>query len=241
MKRELLNGTRRFSYTLTRKHVKRINARITREGEIAVSAPSFVKVELIDTFVLANASKLLLAADKQRAAKSNVPLIFDGAALPILGEQYRLCILHGVRRSVTVEEKKKELHLTLTEEDNEREARRALSSHLEREAISLLTRLYDEAYQTYFGALFEKPKLRFRRMRSSWGNCRQERGIITLNLRLLYAPRTAIEYVILHELVHMLHPDHSPRFWSVLARYMPDYAARRAALAKIPIAFDCFL
>ena len=86
-----------------------------------------------------------------------------------------------------------------------------------------------------------KPILRFRRMRGVWGNCRRERGLITLNLRLIYAPEEAIEYVILHELAHMMHPDHSPRFWATVGQYMKDYSARRALLRDVPIAFDSFL
>lgn len=241
MKRELACGTRRFFYTLTRKRVKRINARITRDGEIAVSAPPFVKVELIDAFVLENANKLLVAADKQKSAANSVHGVEDGVAVPILGEQYRLRILRGPHRSVTVDREGSEILLTLTDEDGRREAERALSAYLEREAVSLLSRLYDEVYSAYFSLLFDKPALRFRRMRGSFGNCRRERGIITLNLRLLYAPIPAIEYVILHEFVHMLHPDHSPRFWGTLARYMPDYDVRRASLRAAPIAFDRFL
>lgn len=241
MKRELLHGTRRFSYTLTRKRVKRINARVTRDGEISVSAPSFVRADDIDAFILQNAARLLAASDKQKAAIDAAPAVENGASVPFLGKCYILRILRDAKRTVSLLPEKGEMILTLAPEDGEREAKRALSAYLEREAVSLLTRLFNEAYSAYFEALFSKPTLRFRRMRGSWGNCRRESAVITLNLRLLYAPQRAIEYVILHELTHMLHPDHSARFWGALSQLMPDYALHRAALKAVPIAFDRFL
>ena len=54
---------------------------------------------------------------------------------------------------------------------------------------------------------------------------------ITFSLRLAEKPRAAVEYVVLHEYAHFVRADHSPAFWAVVARYMPDYKARRRLLA----------
>jgi len=64
---------------------------------------------------------------------------------------------------------------------------------------------------------------------TQWGSCTQ-RGHIRLNWRLVQAPLTLIDYVAAHELAHLVHLDHSPRFWAQVAELCPDALARRAEL-----------
>ncbi|MFW5708645.1 MAG: M48 family metallopeptidase [Chloroflexota bacterium] len=72
-------------------------------------------------------------------------------------------------------------------------------------------------------------RVQFRQMTRKWGSC-SSRGSITLNKALLYIPYHLVEYVVVHELVHMLVFDHSPAFWGHLGAYLPDYAAREREL-----------
>ncbi len=85
--------------------------------------------------------------------------------------------------------------------------------------------------------LFQKykvpyPKLRVRYMTSRWGSCQPKKGIITLNSQLITVPRNCIEYVVLHEFVHFIHPNHSRQFWNFVTMMMPDWKERRAELEK---------
>lgn len=57
---------------------------------------------------------------------------------------------------------------------------------------------------------------------------------MTLNVRLIQAPKTSIEYVIVHELCHLVHQDHSSRFWQLLDKIMPDWEKRKH---KLELAF----
>lgn len=74
------------------------------------------------------------------------------------------------------------------------------------------------------------PALKVRRMKTRWGVCVPGKRQITLNLRLAEKPMAAVEYVMVHEYAHFVHCDHSPAFWAVVARILPDYKARRALL-----------
>lgn len=76
----------------------------------------------------------------------------------------------------------------------------------------------------------QPPELRVRAMTSRWGVCNPARRRITLALRLAAQPPELIEYVLLHEYCHFVHPDHQAGFWALLERYMPDARARRRAL-----------
>ena len=75
-----------------------------------------------------------------------------------------------------------------------------------------------------------RPALRVRAMRSRWGSCHYTKGVVVLSSHLLAKPRAAVEYVVLHELCHFLHPDHSQAFYGLLASLMPDWRQRKALL-----------
>jgi predicted metal-dependent hydrolase len=65
-------------------------------------------------------------------------------------------------------------------------------------------------------------KVRFRRMKSRWGSCSAE-GNISLNTRLMYLPTPLIEYVVFHELAHLVERKHDKNFWKIIAQEFPDY------------------
>jgi predicted metal-dependent hydrolase len=75
----------------------------------------------------------------------------------------------------------------------------------------------------------EVARVTVRSQRSRWGSCSRD-GNIALNWRLLQMPTAVCDYVLLHELMHLRQPNHSPRFWAEVAAVCPDYAASRAWL-----------
>jgi predicted metal-dependent hydrolase len=72
--------------------------------------------------------------------------------------------------------------------------------------------------------------LGLRRMRSQWGSCVPELGRIWLNVELIARAPASLEYVVVHELTHLLEPSHGPRFKAIMDRHLPDWRARRAVL-----------
>lgn len=75
-----------------------------------------------------------------------------------------------------------------------------------------------------------RPKVMLRKMKTLWGSCSPHRGIITFNQYLTKATPACIEYVVLHELVHFLYPNHSRQFYDFLSNYMPDWKNRKKVL-----------
>ena len=75
-----------------------------------------------------------------------------------------------------------------------------------------------------------RPAPRVRPMRSRWGSCHYIKGVVVRSSHLLAKPWAAVEYVVLHELCHFVHPDHSQAFYGLLASLMPDWRQRKALL-----------
>ncbi|OQC39463.1 MAG: hypothetical protein BWX62_00816 [Bacteroidetes bacterium ADurb.Bin037] len=76
----------------------------------------------------------------------------------------------------------------------------------------------------------EPKKWTIRAMDTRWGSCSSATGRITLNLKLIYKPDECVEYVIVHELCHLIHPDHGKGFYTILERELPDWKARKKKL-----------
>ncbi|MDR1209372.1 MAG: M48 family metallopeptidase [Clostridiales bacterium] len=72
----------------------------------------------------------------------------------------------------------------------------------------------------------------FRDMRTRWGSCTPAKRRIRLSTRLAAKPPECLEYVVAHEIAHILEGTHSARFWAIMTRVMPDWPARRKLLKE---------
>lgn len=81
-------------------------------------------------------------------------------------------------------------------------------------------------------------QLGIKRMKTRWGTCNPTAGRVWLNLALIERPARCLEYVVVHELAHLLVADHSPAFWAVVERQLPDFRSSKALLARHPLWLD---
>ena len=73
-------------------------------------------------------------------------------------------------------------------------------------------------------------KLAYRNMKSRWGSCQPATGRVCINTRLALYPMECLEYVVVHELVHMLEPSHNARFKALMSEFLPDWKRRQQLL-----------
>ena len=73
-------------------------------------------------------------------------------------------------------------------------------------------------------------KLAYRNMKSRWGSCQPATGRVCINTRLALYPMECLEYVVVHELVHMLEPSHNARFKALMSEFLPDWKQRQKRL-----------
>ena len=76
------------------------------------------------------------------------------------------------------------------------------------------------------------------RMKTKWGSCNHKVGHIRLNTELVKKPKDLIEYVVLHEMIHLLEPVHSDRFIAILTENYPTWREARAELNELPLAAE---
>ena len=103
----------------------------------------------------------------------------------------------------------------------------------EDEIAIVIRKICDEVYPYFKEKGIAYPAIKFRKMVSQWGNCRSEKGILTFNKNLMYAPYECVEYVVMHEFTHFLQPNHSKLFYDELGKICPDWKERRKILKTI--------
>lgn len=131
-------------------------------------------------------------------------------------------VLKAMKRFEETAEAERQFQMEMTKQKAGRE------SLLEDPAV--FNEILDEVYPAFIPYGVKKPKLRVRTMKSCWGSCMVNKGIITLNRKLLMKPRECIEYVVVHELCHFIHPNHSKEFYKFMEQFMPDWRERKGRL-----------
>ena len=103
----------------------------------------------------------------------------------------------------------------------------------EDEIRDVILELCEKIYPYFENSGVKYPTIKFRRMVSQWGNCHSQKGILTFNTNLMYAPIECIEYVVAHEFTHFLESNHSSKFYDELAKIMPDWKVCRQNLKGV--------
>jgi predicted metal-dependent hydrolase len=220
-------------YCLERKQVRNLNLRIRHDGSVFVSANDDVPLAEIDEFVCRKASYILAAIGKFEALAQYKPQpkqYVSGETFMILGRGLRLQVSQSQRNSITSDGIY--IFLKIKELDDMDNKRRMVVRFLDRQCKAVFGEIIQAVYPMFRKYGVAMPTLRIREMETRWGSSLVKKGIITLNKRLLEAPRNCIEYVVMHEFCHFIHPNHSKSFYGFLTMLMPDWRERKAILEK---------
>ena len=220
LKSIVLNG-KRVEYTLTYKDVKNINIRVKCDLTVSVSAPKRTKEKQVIAFIEQSADFILSTLDRYASLpkKPDIRLI-SGEKIYYLGKPKDLVVLEG-KPSVVVSEDS--LFLTVKNPNGFDEKNKVLSRWLGKECQRVVSRLCEEVYQEFKSETGDFPDIKFRNMRSGWGNCRPNQNRLTFAYMLIKAPLECIKYVVYHEFTHFLVFNHSKKFYGKLSVFCPDY------------------
>ena len=231
--RTVLYENNEIHYFLEQKQVKNLNLRIHMEGLVYVSANPDVPAEKVDDFVVSKGAYIRSVQTKfwEMAQYAPQPKQYvSGETFYLLGRGVRLKVEKNARDTISSDGIY--LHLCVKDTEDFAKKQRMVIRYLDKQCRTVFGEIISEIYPRFQKYGVPIPILRIRDMETQWGSCLAKKGVITLNKRLLEAPRNCIEYVIMHEFCHFIHPNHSKRFYGFLAMMMPDWKERKTILDR---------
>ncbi len=207
-----------IAYTVRRSdRASRVRVTVHPQGEVEVVLPRRAR----EREAAAAVAELRPWIERRLAEASDVRarLAERGATVPYLGAALRLVAEPGRTRA---HRRGDALHVPAGD------ARPAMERWYRRAARAEVTPRLDAAVAA-LDASYES--LRIGNQRTRWGSC-SETGAMSFNWRLLLAPEEVLDYVVWHEACHLRRLDHSPRFWALLERHVPDYREPKAWLRR---------
>lgn len=156
----------------------------------------------------------------------------EGQELSAMGRLFRISVEQGGRASAMLSSGSITVRLPEGLPETERAAAVSeLSARaLSRAMLPLVSARVHELNSAHFR--FRISRVSLRNSSSRWGSCNSRTGSINLNVRLLFAPQQILDYVIVHELAHLRHPNHSRAFWSCVGEAFQGYRDARRWLRE---------
>ncbi|MBS7020674.1 MAG: DUF45 domain-containing protein [Firmicutes bacterium] len=198
----------KYPVVIEKKKNKNTYIRVTDELEIHVTTSFLARDKMIEKMLRENEKAIISMLDKKRKELERKEKFY------YFGKNYDIIIIPTVEK-VMVDE-------TTFVIPNEH----ALDVYLKKQMKEVFTEHYNRLYELFEESI-SKPTLKFRKMKTRWGVCNRRNHTITLNTRLLEYDTKYLDYVIIHELSHLVHFDHSKAFWEVVSKYCPDYKTLR--------------
>lgn len=231
MKRTIQLGDRTVVYELTRKAVKNINIRVRADGSVGVSAGRWVTVRQIEEILQSRAGFILGALEKFAAMEDRRPQdtgYGPGTTVYLLGQAHKVALAQGERNRAYRDGEV--IRLFLKDPEDIPLRRKTMEAFWKEQCLAVTTSLC-QTWQPRMAPLgVPFPQIRVRSMTSRWGTCKPSENRVTFARQLVEAPPACVEYVVCHELVHFLHPDHSRAFYACLEGFLPDWKIRRDLL-----------
>ena len=225
-------GARQIPYRLHRADRKRLRIVVSPELTVDVFAPKTVTHEQVNVAVQKKAAWIARTLDK---LETYHPLptpkrYISGEIFVYLGRQYRLKVEAGSKQPAKL--LGRFLWIWVKDKRDSHSVKKAVDAWYRKRAHEALGRYMERCYAIASRHGVSKPLLVIRVMRTRWGSC-SPAGRITLNFKLVQVPVHCIEYVIMHELCHLKHNNHSKEFYSLLTRCQPDWRKRKETLDRI--------
>lgn len=218
-----------------RKNVKNLNIRVyPPDGTVRVSAP----LQMADHAVRAAiAARLPWIRQKRhnfaRQVQAPVPEAVTGEVHYFQGRALRLKLVERPGRSRTCLADAATLELQVPPQTHAARRLRILENWYRKQLRQQIPDLVQK-WEPIIGV--RVAEARIRRMKTRWGSCNIEKKRIWLNLELIKKPASCLEYVVVHEMTHLLEQNHTKRFYALMDRFLPDWRPGRDELDQWPMA-----
>ncbi|MGI6070555.1 MAG: M48 family metallopeptidase [Blautia sp.] len=215
-----------ISMEIQRKDIKNMYLRVKPGGRVSVSVPRRMSMEEIEAFVRRKQEWIGRQQERLRSCEEKPLQYVTGETVYVWGIPYTLEVERGAVREVRILSKGC-LGIRTKAEDGRQEQEKLLKDWY-REILRMQIEQRLPVWESAMGLYCEKWQLRD--MRSRWGSCNTASGRLCFALQLAEKPVECLDYILVHELAHLAIPDHSPRFWALVGRYVPDWQRLRKML-----------
>jgi predicted metal-dependent hydrolase len=226
------NSTIRFAVLRSARRKKTIAITLDPVDGILVAAPVAASAEVIRAVVYKRASWILTRAD-EGVLHPKPKLFVSGETLPYLGREVRMDVTHGDVPAVRIRFSHWAFDVTVPSRLDGDERRTAIRSAF----VKWYRRRAADAVRRSVARWSERlpvaPKgAVIRDQRQRWGSCGPD-GMLRFNWRIVMSAPDLLDYVVVHELAHLVHRNHSREFWGTVEGVMPDYRLRRQRLKEV--------
>lgn len=225
-----------ISISVTRKDIKNVHLSVhPPEGRVTLVAPTNTRLEVARAYAISRLGWIREQQSKLEAQAREAPRQFvERESHYVWGRRYLMVVNHqDAKPSVVLDHKR----ITLTVRPGSDAQKRAEVMHewqkLQLHAVvPVLIRKWEYKLKVRVAGYY------LQRMKTKWGSCNHQAGNIRLNTELVKKPKDLLEYVIVHEMVHLLEPTHNERFISILGEHFPTWREARAELNELPLAAE---
>ena len=223
-------GQRIIAYALKRSIRKTVRVEVHPDGAVRVIAPLDIPADEVAKAVRRKASWIVkqLRFFEQFRPLTPARQYISGETHRYLGRQYRLKLSQGERRVRLVAG-----FIEVTEPNPDHAAVESVLAGWYRQRANIyFKRMLAESLAHFESYELPMPQLKLRQMPTRWGSCTPS-GVIHLNPDLIKAPGSCVEYVIIHEICHLINRNHDKTFYELLERVLPDWQRRKQTLEQI--------
>ena len=206
-------------------------------GRVRISAPSRMRPDTIRVFAV---SKLPWIREQQKKFREQgreaIREFIDRESHHVFGKR---CLLKVIQEDtpVSVELRNSKLILRVRPGSTE-EARRAALDEWYRRLLKQAVPQLIARWEPLIGVRVER--FFVQRMKTKWGSCNHRAATIRLNAELAKKPKECLEYIVVHEMVHLLEPTHNAHFTALMDRFMPRWQFYRQMLNRLPLRHECW-
>ncbi|MCY3805547.1 MAG: SprT family zinc-dependent metalloprotease [bacterium] len=226
-------GDTKIDYRIRRSERRKKTVQITVDGSgVEVASPATTSSDELRGIVRKRAAWIVTHSTGQTLEAAPKRFV-SGETLPYLGRNVRMVVESKAVRTPEVRFDHWTFRIAVPEDLNGDERsdriRRAVVAWYRSRAADRLPATV-ERWWSQFGE-GESPRVLVRDQRQRWGSCAPD-GTLRFNWRAMMLPPALIEYIVVHELAHLTHKNHSPDFWALVAKAMPDAQHRRQRLRE---------
>lgn len=225
-------GNTSIPYTLTYTARTTLAIHVHPDTSVTVEAPLDTPLPAIEQRLHKRAPWILRQQrDFQRYSFDLPPRQYiSGETHRYLGQQYRLKVLLSEDGQASVHMDREFLTLYTPAPQDRTHNKTLLLAWYRTHAREVFAERLAHWFPRFARYALPAPQLVIRQMHTRWGSC-TDAGKITLNLKLIQVPKPLIDYVIVHELCHLVEHNHAPAFYALLSKIMPDWDEKREGLS----------